>query len=78
MKIIQTFVFATIAWIYSVEGQSRKCCAEISVTSNSVGGDYQAHQLGIYTMKENLTVNGRPVYKQVGGDQYIYYWVSKL
>ena len=53
-----------------------KCCDSISVTSSSVGESYQSNQLGIYSIKEDLTVNGRPVYKQVGGDQYFYYWVS--
>ena len=56
--------------------QHRQCCPSISVSSTSVGEEYQAVQLGIYTIKDNLTVNERPVYKQVRGDQYFYYWVS--
>ena len=59
-----------------VSSQPSQCCPSISVTSSSVGEEYQAVQLGLYSIKDNLTVNGRPVYKQVRGDQYFYYWVS--
>ena len=58
-------------------GVSSQCCPSISVTSTSVGEEYQGGQLGIYAIKDNLTVNGRPVYKQVRGDQYFYYWVGQ-
>ena len=65
-----------LVWLTLLGGVSSQCCPSISVTSSSVGEEYQAVQLGLYTIKDNLTVNGRPVYKQVRGDQYFYYWVS--
>ena len=65
-----------LVWFTLLGGVSSQCCPSISVTSTSVGEEYQEGQLGIYTIKDNLTVNGRPVYKQVRGDQYFYYWVS--
>ena len=68
------FVWLNLICGYSC--QPSQCCPAISVSSTSVGEEYQAAQLGVYTIKDNLTVNGRPVYKQVSGDQYFYYWVS--
>ena len=68
-------ILVLVTLICEVSSQPSQCCPSISVTSTSVGEEYQAVQLGVYTIKDNLTVNGRPVYKQIRGDQYFYYWV---
>ena len=71
-------ILVLVTLICEVSSQSSQCCPSISVTSTSVGEEYQAVQLGVYTIKDNLTVNGRPVYKQIRGDQYFYYWVRNF
>ena len=52
-----------------------ECCESVAISSSSVGRNFQEHQLGIYTIRDELKVNDRPVYKQEKGDQYLYYWV---
>ena len=52
-----------------------ECCDTLAVSSSSVAKSFQEHQLGIYNIKLDLSVNDRPVYKQSKGDQYLYYWV---
>ena len=77
MRGSQAVVYLSLTLLSGVSCAGRsQCCASISVTSSAVGENYQSHQLGVYSLKENLTVHGRPVYKQVSGDQYFYYWVG--
>ena len=53
-----------------------ECCRDIAISSSSTASSYQKNQIGIYSMKEDLRVNDRPVYKQNKGNLYVYYWVT--
>ena len=53
-----------------------ECCNDIAISSSSTASSYQENQIGIYSMKRDLRVNDRPVYKQNKGNLYVYYWVT--
>lgn len=52
-----------------------ECCNDIAISSSSTASSYQENQIGIYSIKPDLRVNDRPVYKQNKGNLYVYYWV---
>ena len=53
-----------------------ECCNDIAISSSSTASSYQKNQIGIYSLKPDLRVNDRPVYKQNKGNLYVYYWVT--
>ena len=52
-----------------------ECCHDIAISSSSTASSYQENQIGIYSIKPDLRVNDRPVYKQNKGNLFVYYWV---
>ena len=51
------------------------CCDEVLLTSSGPGEEYQNDRLGVYKAIPGKKFNDKPLYKQVDGDDFIYFWI---